>query len=206
MYEKYRTENTTKKVSYTVFSRLRQFWVVFPKEGDRETCACKQHENLLLLSEVLHKNELIKTRDLYTLVNMFACDTKSITCMYGKCPNCQEIIVSAPNIEKNMEIKWFQWKTRREKCWKNVTVKTKETGDFGDLIDNFSEEMSRFTVHFYNIENQLKHYICVWKKTSKKTSVWYMWTFLKTMTAKCQVNTKYALWGVEKANYPSHRI
>ena len=115
LYEKYRTENTTKKVSYTVFSRLRQFWVVFPKEGDRETCACKQHENLLLLSEVLHKNELIKTRDLYTLVDMFACDTKSITCMYGKCPNCQEIIVSAPNIEKNMEIKWFQWKTRKEK-------------------------------------------------------------------------------------------
>ena len=61
LYEKYRMENTATKISYIVFSRLRPFWVVFPKGGDRETCACKQHENIQLLSEVLHKNEIIKT-------------------------------------------------------------------------------------------------------------------------------------------------
>lgn len=94
LFEKFRLENTKTQLSYTTLCRLRPFWVVIPKENDRETCACKQHENLLLLAEALHKKEIIITKDLHTLVNKFSCDTKNITCMYGKCPECREINIS----------------------------------------------------------------------------------------------------------------
>lgn len=39
----------------------------------------------------------------------------------------------------------------------NVTVKKQETGDIGTLLDRFSEGVTRFKVHFFNIETQLKH-------------------------------------------------
>jgi hypothetical protein len=165
LFEKFRLENTSVQISYTTFCRLRPFGVVIPKENDRETCACKQHENLQFLAEALFKKEIIKTKDLHTLVNKFSCNTKSIACMYGKCPECRDIIISTSKVDKNEEVNWTQWQTRREKRIVkkiekdvNVTVKTEETGDIGTLIDKFSDDMTRFKVHFFNIENQLKHF------------------------------------------------
>lgn len=40
----------------------------------------------------------------------------------------------------------------------NVTVKKHETGDIGTLLDRFSEGVTRFKVHFFDIETQLKHF------------------------------------------------
>ncbi len=44
--KKYLAENPRKSVSYSLFCRLRPFWVVHPTLSYRETCLCKLHENL----------------------------------------------------------------------------------------------------------------------------------------------------------------
>lgn len=45
LHDKFLSENPDLKMSNATFCRLRPFWVVQPSESDRDTCACKQHEN-----------------------------------------------------------------------------------------------------------------------------------------------------------------
>lgn len=86
--------------------------------------------------------------------------------MYGKCPECREINISTSSkLDKNEEVNLAQWQTQKEKRIVkkiekevNVTVKKQETGDIGTLLDRFSEGVTRFKVHFFNIETQLKHF------------------------------------------------
>ncbi|CAG2231225.1 unnamed protein product [Mytilus edulis] len=47
-------ENTDIKISYPTFCRMRPFWVQPPKDSDRETCACKYHENKQILVNSLY--------------------------------------------------------------------------------------------------------------------------------------------------------
>ena len=47
LYEKFMGENTF-SISFTVFCRLKPFWVRRPSITDGETCLCKLHENLQL--------------------------------------------------------------------------------------------------------------------------------------------------------------
>jgi len=46
LHSKFLAENSDLKISYRTFCRLKPFWVVWPKEKDRDTCQCKTHENL----------------------------------------------------------------------------------------------------------------------------------------------------------------
>lgn len=41
IHDKYITENEHFQISYSVFCRLRPFWIIAPTEKDRETCLCK---------------------------------------------------------------------------------------------------------------------------------------------------------------------
>lgn len=50
LHAKFVKENVEyKHMSYTLFSRLRPFWIVFPKVAERDTCGCKKHSNMSLL-------------------------------------------------------------------------------------------------------------------------------------------------------------
>lgn len=71
LFEKLRLENTKTQLSYTTFCRLMPFWVVMPKENDRETCACKQRK-FTVAGRSFAQRKLSKPKDLHTLVNMFS--------------------------------------------------------------------------------------------------------------------------------------
>jgi len=165
LHNKFLMENENEKISYTSFSRLRPFWVLPPKESDRATCICKQHENMQFLSESLYKNQLLITSDLYKLAHSFSCDTKNLDCMYGRCSECKEIEIPMKDVDQNREVTWLKWQTVKEKRMvKNVekevsfTVKVEESGDIAGLVDVFSKEMVRFKQHFFNVANQIDHY------------------------------------------------
>ena len=90
-HEKFLLENTEIKISYQSFCRLRPFWVVQPKESDRDTCACKTHENMQFLVNALHSSNLLSSTRLSDVVGKFACDISSMDCMYGKCEKCKNV-------------------------------------------------------------------------------------------------------------------
>jgi len=47
LHSKFLAENSDLKISYRTFCRLKPFWVIWPKEKNRDTCQCKTHENLI---------------------------------------------------------------------------------------------------------------------------------------------------------------
>ena len=49
LHRKYLAENPA-ELSYSMFCRLRPFWVVHPSLADWETCMCKLHENLTFVA------------------------------------------------------------------------------------------------------------------------------------------------------------
>lgn len=94
LYSRYIIE-TKEKISYSSFCRRKPFWVIAPKESDKETCACKLYENTQLMADALLKRGIIDTSSLHLLVKRISCDTENMMCMYSKCSKCSEI-----NIER----------------------------------------------------------------------------------------------------------
>jgi hypothetical protein len=153
LYDRYVTE-TKEKISYSSFCRRKPFWVIAPKESDRETCACKLHENTQLMADTLLKRDIIDTNNLHLLVERVSCDIKNMMCMYNKCPKCSEINMSRlredVKVDYNEAATWKQWVTKREEKMvrgekKTVVITAKEEiqGTLGDLTDGFIDQMVR---------------------------------------------------------------
>ena len=169
LYEKFQAENPEVKISYSIFCRLRPFWVVTPTEKNRDTCLCKLHDNLQFLANKLKLLKVIDTNYLDTLVTFVSCNTDNKNCMYGDCEKCRDS--SCPhNIEDaNVQTTWTQWKTvkedrhikrkgKSEAHQVSLTVKHVENGTIYDLFVQFQEQLSRFKKHYFNIRHQYQFY------------------------------------------------
>lgn len=55
LWQKYNEQNQNNTVSYSVFAKLRPFWVVAPSLQDRNTCACLTCSNMILIHEETKK-------------------------------------------------------------------------------------------------------------------------------------------------------
>lgn len=168
LHEQFMMENKEISLSYASFCRQRPWWVLPPRQSDRETCFCKIHENTRFLAIELKKKQLLNTDNLRSLVSQAACSTSDKMCMYGNCRKCKDvrIIQAEKKIDLNEDAKWFQWVTKKETRMvkseeKEITLTQKDDeiqGKVGDLIDEFHSQLERFKIHSFNIENQLKHY------------------------------------------------
>ncbi|KAF3837831.1 hypothetical protein F7725_009599 [Dissostichus mawsoni] len=124
LHRKFLTEHPNYNLSYSLFCRMRPFWVVNPTLADRQTCLCKVHENLSFLAEKLHTLKLIRSVDMEDLTTSISCNPNSKDCMYNEGPHCkgQEFAIAAEvNLQANVEL--TQWSTEtviREKKNKDV--------------------------------------------------------------------------------------
>lgn len=164
LHQKY-LDDKKSKISYSSFCKQKPFWVAPPSERDRETCACKIHENIQFMADALHKKGVINTSNLLLLLKEKSCDIEQMSCMYGYCETCKDECFTENKIDSNMEIEWFQWVSKKENRIvrseeKEITITMKEQtkGTVGNLLDLFTYQMVRFKIHSFNIGNQLKHY------------------------------------------------
>ena len=167
LHVKFLTENSGFKISYSLFCRLRPFWVTPPTERDRQTCLCKLHENCQLAISKLKNIRILTTDSIEQVLKSVSCDIESKSCMYGECPACKDPVfcIVEEETDKNAETSWMQWKTVREERdvkgvskTVNLTVKAEVKGSVGDLIDeciNLLEQMKR---HHFNIRHQYRFY------------------------------------------------
>ena len=65
-------------ISYTVFCRLRPFWVVEPTDLDRQTCMCKKHDNFQFMANKLRELHWISSSDIEELVKHVVCKPDSL--------------------------------------------------------------------------------------------------------------------------------
>ncbi|KAI4828351.1 hypothetical protein KUCAC02_022447 [Chaenocephalus aceratus] len=169
LHRKFLTEHPNYNLSYSLFCRMRPFWVVNPTLADRQTCLCKVHENLSFLAEKLHTLKLIRSVDMEDLTSSISCNPNSKDCMYNECPHCkgQEFAIAAEvNLQANVEL--TQWSTetvirekknkdgKKDKVPMKITVKKKKV--LVDLLEMFQGQLRHFKRHTFNIKSQLTHY------------------------------------------------
>ncbi|KAK6187258.1 hypothetical protein SNE40_005324 [Patella caerulea] len=165
-YLKYISE-TSNKLSFTTFCRLRPFWVRPPTNADRNTCMCKLCENTDFLVSALHNISKIDS-DKNKLVESIVCDTNSLMCMHGKCVDCENIKLETVESQLD-EVEWCEWQnkveTRKIKVGKReeikevkITVKEKVKGSISQLIEQTEMQLDRYRKHMFTIKKQFDYY------------------------------------------------
>jgi len=162
-------EESKINVSFTTFWRLKPFWVTYPTTQDRDTCLCKTCENTKILAFVLFKEGVVKSHNLEQLVKDCVCSIENKNCMYGDCDICRQKPIFEGNQEQDRKenVKWRQWKTKKEerilksgeKKQITLTIKDEESGNMEDLQRKFHAMMwNTYRKHHFNIKTQFKHY------------------------------------------------
>lgn len=88
LHKKYLSEH--QQISYAFFCHQRPFWVVPPKERDRETCQCKTHENLQFMVDKLHKLGISNCQNLEEMFDSTVCST-SKTGLHDVCLPSEQV-------------------------------------------------------------------------------------------------------------------
>jgi len=166
LHRKFRSENPLVTVSYSLFCRLRPFWVLLPDLKSRDTCLCKLHENLSFMAQKLHQMHLIDTTNLELLVTKCCCSTASKHCMYGLCEMCKNMhIPLIADVDLKEPIAYKQWMVSTEEkkkksgtVWVKMTKKENVLEPLEKFIVKFNEMMIKFKKHFFNINHQFLQY------------------------------------------------
>lgn len=167
LYGKYKVEGG--KISFSTFKRYRPFYILRPKVDNRDTCACKRHENLKLKAVELKSMGLIETKSLGDLLSMVVCDAKKKECAYDECQNCKEKAVQFKIDSKNLQetVSWSEWilnsheyvkKNDGERKVTKKMLKERKTGTLQKLLQLFADELKQFKKHAYNIYHQYTEY------------------------------------------------
>ncbi|XP_056454193.1 uncharacterized protein LOC130388732 [Gadus chalcogrammus] len=161
LHLKFLAEQTNLRLSYSLFCTLRPYWVVHPTLADRETCMCKQHENLGFIAKKLHQMHIIDTSNLESLTQAITCDTTSKQCMYGECEKCSNNTYALTSHYRATDrVSYLQWATV-DKEHKNdpgaaskITLKKEFECSQEELVETFAILLQKFRRHLYNIRQQ----------------------------------------------------
>jgi len=78
-------ESEERPVSFSLFCKLKPFWVVHKKAKERETCLCKTCENTLLLVEALKRSKVIEETSALSIPRSMCCESRTEDCLTRKC-------------------------------------------------------------------------------------------------------------------------
>ena len=159
-------------ISYSLFARLRPFWVVPPALSNRDTCACTIHENMdLKLAALKNANIFTTVSNHQTMLEILCCDRYAERCLQRTCENCCSKTLTYAEFDNSKPILMKQWVRKKEsiidfktKKERFVTKHKKETQEIlprnlilklvNDL-DNFFRHVF-YIVHQHNVIKQLK--------------------------------------------------
>jgi len=150
------------RISYSKFCKLRPFWVVAPRDSDRDTCQCYTHENVRYLVNALKSRGLLDTAELDTLVSRFMCCSDSSACAYGDCEICRDKEYSFSRaVETDAEMCFWQWESGQKTYMKEgqekevkITTKAMKTMDESEAVAMFLCSMKSFKKHCFTMSKQ----------------------------------------------------
>ena len=164
------TDESDKKISYSLFCKLKPFHIVPPTLKDRETCLCQRHENGRLLIERLTKLKLLdsKLHSIEECVESMVCVQPTMNCYERKCDICKgSLIISNPDINSNL-ITWHQWRTEKtertisgQKKMIQRTVKAEIQGTVQDLCIEFRSSIPKMCQHVMVMKKQWSAYYTI---------------------------------------------
>ena len=165
---KFLAENPNTNLSYTTFTRLRPFHVVYPNVNQRETTACKAHSNCELLSSKLHQIGVLKSKNINEIVDLIVCSSTDISCMYSTCKKCcnnlSNMYTGIDITEFKDPIEFYQWQTKSENRTsikgESIEVKINTKSVLHDSVNNIcallESQLRELLPHQYRIYHQFK--------------------------------------------------
>ncbi|KAK6182417.1 hypothetical protein SNE40_010116 [Patella caerulea] len=167
LHVKFLSEQPIAKLSYSLFCRLRPFWILSHDITQRETCICQIHDNLKLKARVLKSRNVLDTENVEDLISKICCSDKK-ECMYRTCPECKEkrLEFNVSEEESNILAKYQKWqqvseeKSKRNPDGSTKTYTAKFTAKVEDemrirhLIEEFNDGLERICRHVFNIRHQ----------------------------------------------------
>ena len=205
------TLETSSKMSYSLFCRLKPFYIRHPKPSDRETCQCKRHENLRFKADKLKQLSVIATADLHENAKLKVCDENMKNCMYRDCNTCKGRMVPVRVFDGGQMTQWYEWKTKRVvRCSESettktvtMTVKKKESGTIENLVEEFQAELEKCCKHFFNIKNQFESLKCLKGKITEKDLICHI-DFSENFSCKYQEEIQSIHFGASQRQVSQH--
>ncbi|CAG4967492.1 unnamed protein product [Parnassius apollo] len=114
LHKKYLETNPQYKISYSAFCKLRPFWVRVPNVNIRETCLCKDHENMELVVVAPRKNYLIVEKSVNEYQSL-CCDPRNVHCLTKKCDSCKNKAINYKEFDNTKETHYFIWNKVKKK-------------------------------------------------------------------------------------------
>lgn len=179
---KFCSEFLEHKISYSLFCRLKPFWVVPPTVSDRETCLCRVHDNLQFMVDKLVDLKLLQRVSIEHLCEAIACNPDEKSCMYEMCNQCadrelelycdheyDETCSTCTNTLPKLRsfrgddvVECYCWKTKIEILSdgkkSSTVVKELETTYMRTFVEKFHALLSKARRHVFNIRHQYKQY------------------------------------------------
>ena len=170
LHSKY-VKETGSNFSYSLFCRLRPFWVCAPQEKNRDTCMCIIHTNAKLKAEKLKQLGIMKESNLDKIVKQLCCRSTGTNnrkdCMFRNCKNCYNQKFDTEPYEDGPTF-YYEWKqiTEDRKVLKGgetvraslkITTKVKVPCEKSMLFEIFLESLNkRVCKHLFCMTHQFQ--------------------------------------------------
>ncbi|KAK3085700.1 hypothetical protein FSP39_007459 [Pinctada imbricata] len=163
IHKKFIAEFPSDPISYSSFCKMRPFYVVNMKVGDRQTCLCTLHGNVKYRISKLHQLGFISETSPEKVCELLVCDFGRKQCAYNECNRCQKKqFVDTSGRDTSSQVKIPQWCRRTVEYEKNgvktsviKTVKEDVQSTIEILIDETTKLLKeKFCKHVFNIRHQ----------------------------------------------------
>lgn len=162
LHKKFMTTDNL-KISYSLFCRLKPFWIIYRPANLRDTCLCKYHENFNFVFKKCKQLKILNDKNPKELIESVCCNIKNKMCMYRECKECQEKKLSfncVNDIDEESVAFYYEWKRLKEERVKKgkfevtVTKKVKIYCTFSQLKDKMNTMYPIFMQHMYRAIHQ----------------------------------------------------
>ena len=170
LHIRFLSENRRHSLSKSQFFKLKPFWIGQRRISDRETFACKTHENFGFKIKKLYQLGVIATSSPRETVQASVCSADDMSCIYRTCSNCKNKTFPTtmdPSTKGNI-IVWEEWVTKsvsftkkckdgstEEKQGRNAFLEKRHTS-IEKLVELTHDHLSNFSRHIFNIKHQFE--------------------------------------------------
>ncbi|XP_049886932.1 uncharacterized protein LOC126381495 [Pectinophora gossypiella] len=138
LHKKFQAQHPEIKISYSLFCRLRPFWVIIPNVLARETCSCQTHENFNFVVSALYKHKIISESSPNQILEKNCCDPRYVSCLTRVCLECNNKRVTYLEFDNSAEIDYKAWEKQKKAYFKNgegrITLQTIKANVLGTTL------------------------------------------------------------------------
>jgi hypothetical protein len=157
LFQKFSEKNAF-LISYAAFCKLKPFWIVTKRVGDRDTCMCVKHENVALLCQRLRQLKIVSSSNPDKIIEEeMVCSKMTLECLLRECVSCNEKFIYTNEWEDKSSY-YDTWETKMEegsdKKQHRRTVKTRISCPTNEIVTKFIDALPLYMLHLGYIKHQ----------------------------------------------------